>query len=897
MLGAWLKRTSLLARLLIVTGLVLTLTYPLIAWLFVASEVRIYRGLVTNQTQVAIQVLANSVGEQAVVGDYTLIEQILKARVSYGPYVAIRYRDHEGGLVSAQAPTLPPANPAWFRHIANLPETQMSQDVVVGGRRYGELQVSISHSRFLDRSWHDLLGQIGILGAAMLLIFGAIAFTLRSGMRPLVAATELARQLKRGEYGLVQTLPTHIAPEIQETIDTFNDAANREAWLAEFADITTRRTTRSRRMYEVLRLICGRLGLDAACLSYREPDGLLQIPAVFARLQRPEINTWKSLADEVAMRGRVLRDVLEDSHSAQAAYYLGLPAVIDTEITATLSFIHYGQMPKISRSQMELVELCAQWLGGVLAAELRERVIFDQKERVEAVLNNVLEAIVTFDEDMRILAFNPAAERIFGYAAAAMAGEQLCKLFPKSLPSLAGCDFQAEIEKLASGGARQGFGVRADESEFPLEISVSELRAKRERLYVAVIRDITERLAAEQAIRRSEARLRRAQRVAQMGEWEFASTRNELIWSKELYDIFGLPLNQEMSFERVISMIHPEDRDRLRDATQLALDDGGILEGEFRMTRVDGATRYISVFAEPSLDEQGKRTSLFGVLQDVTERKQAELKAHSALLDKLRAEARDRSKNEFLANMSHELRTPLNAIIGYSEMLAEDAHHAGNKSTLEDAKKIQTAGKHLLSLINEILDFSKIEAGHMELSLERFPVQAVIQEVSALLPPLLAKNRNRFTLLCDPQVGEMHADMTKLRQTLFNLLGNACKFTADGEVRLEVHRIEREQSPWIRLRISDTGIGMSREQQLKLFAPFTQANSSTTRKYGGTGLGLAISRRYCQMMGGDITVESELGKGANFDVILPAETPLAQKKETPNTNTATGKTIAVGTAV
>lgn len=893
MISAGLKRTSLLSRLLIVTGLVLTLTYPLIAWLFVASEVRIYRGLVANQAQVALQVLANSVGEQAVVGDYTLIEHMLKARVAYGPYVAFVYRDREGGRVLAQAPSLPPASPAWFRHIANLPDMEMSQDVVVGGRRYGELQVSISHSRFLDRSWHDLLGQMAILGGAMLLIFGAIALTLRSGMRPLVAATEMARQLKRGEYGLVQSLPSHIAPEIRETIDTFNDAANREAWLAEFADITTRRTTRSRRMYEVLCLICNRLGLDAACLSYREPDGLLQVPAVFARFQRPEINTWKSLADEVAMRGRTLRDVLEDSQSTQSAFYLGLPAVIDTEITATLSFIHYGQMPKISRSQMELVELCAQWLGGVLAAELRERVIFDQKERVEAVLNNVLEAIVTFDEDLRILAFNPAAERIFGYAAATVVGSQLCHLFPKVMPSLAGCDFQTEIDKLASGGVRQGFGLRADESEFPMEISVSELRAKRERLYVAVIRDITERLAAEQAIRRSEARLRRAQRVAQMGEWEYAPTRNELIWSKELYDIFGVALNQGMTFERVVGMVHPDDRDRLRDATRHALSHGSILEGEFRIIRVDGAMRYISLFAEPSLDAQGKRTSLFGVLQDVTERKQAELKAHSALLDKLRAESRDRSKNEFLANMSHELRTPLNAIIGYSEMLAEDAHHAGHKTTLDDAKKIQAAGKHLLSLINEILDFSKIEAGRMDLCLEQFPVYTVVQEVSALLPPLLAKNRNRFTLHCDPQAGEMHADMTKLRQTLFNLLGNACKFTEDGEVCLEVQRIEQETGPWIRLRISDTGIGMSREQQLKLFAPFTQANSSTTRKYGGTGLGLAISRRYCQMMGGDITVESELGKGARFEVMLPAQTPLAAKKEA-NTPATTSKACVAG---
>ena len=871
MLGAGLKRTSLLARLLLVTGFILLLIYPFIAWMFIASEVRLYRSLVANQAQVALQVLANAVGEQVVVGDYTIIEQMLKARVAHGPYATLDFRDRDGGRVSAQAPPVPQESPAWFRKLADLPVTPMTQDVITGGRRYGELQVSVNHNHFLNRAWRDLLEQFAIIGGGMLLLFAAVAFTLRNGMRPLVAATQLARQLKRGEYGVAPVLPMHIAPEIRETIETFNDAANREAWLAEFADITTRRSTRARRMQEVLQLICGRMGLDAACLSYRETDGLLQVPAVYAKRRRPEVHAWKSLADEVAVRGRMVRDTLHESESGLSAFYLGLPAPVDGETVAVLSFIHYGQMPDMSRSQFELVEICAQWIGGVLAAEVRERMMFDQKERVEAVLNNILEGIVTLDEEARILSFNPAAERIFAYPASRVIGKPLWQLFPKSLPGIVGADLLLDVEKIAGTGVRQGFGLRADDNEFPLEINISELRAKRQRLYVAVIRDITDRLAAEQALRRSEARLRRAQRVAQMGEWEYVPTRDQLFWSKELYDIFGVAPGLAMTFEQVVALLHPDDRTTLREATQRAMAKGTNLEGEFRVMRGD-EVRYVTLFAEPSLDEQGQRTSLFGVLQDITERKHAELKAHSALLDKLRAESRDRSKNEFLANMSHELRTPLNAIIGYSEMLEETARLSGHTATLEDAQKIQVAGQHLLSLINEVLDFSKMEAGHMELHIERFPVETVVREVTAMLTPLLTKNGNRFVLNCDPQIGEMVSDMTKVRQTLFNLLGNACKFTELGEVTLQVQRLQRERRTWILFCVRDTGIGMSPEQMQKLFAPFTQVNSSTTRRYGGTGLGLAISRRYCQMMGGDIEVESVLGQGSAFTVFLPAET-------------------------
>ncbi|HEX6656026.1 MAG TPA: ATP-binding protein [Candidatus Limnocylindria bacterium] len=223
-------------------------------------------------------------------------------------------------------------------------------------------------------------------------------------------------------------------------------------------------------------------------------------------------------------------------------------------------------------------------------------------------------------------------------------------------------------------------------------------------------------------------------------------------------------------------------------------------------------------------------------------------------------------KSQFLANMSHELRTPLNAIIGYSEMLQEEAEDLGEDAFLPDLQKINAAGKHLLGLINDILDLSKIEAGRMDLFLETFEVGQLVRDVEAIVQPLVEKNGNTLIVECPDDVGTMDADLTKVRQTLFNLLSNAAKFTDRGTITLAV---ARESDDWITFAVSDTGIGMTDEQLGRLFEAFSQAEASTRSKYGGTGLGLAISRAFCRMMGGDITVESVHGQGSTFTVRLP----------------------------
>ncbi len=283
------------------------------------------------------------------------------------------------------------------------------------------------------------------------------------------------------------------------------------------------------------------------------------------------------------------------------------------------------------------------------------------------------------------------------------------------------------------------------------------------------------------------------------------------------------------------------------------------LHGMGRRRRKDDSLVDVEVLGVPVIVD-GERVGLMGLYHDISE-----------LLEARReAEAANSAKSQFLANMSHELRTPLNAILGYSEMLQEEVEDLGPDEMISDLGKIHTAGKHLLSLINDVLDLSKIEAGKMELHPETFDVLQMIEEVATTVKPLATKNGNRLDVLRTNQLGTMHADLTKVRQMLLNLLSNACKFTENGNVTLTVEREHDHGRDTLVFQVSDTGIGMTPEQMEKLFEVFAQADSSIASKYGGTGLGLAITKRFCQLMGGDVQVESQPGEGSIFTVRLPA---------------------------
>jgi adenylate cyclase len=275
------------------------------------------------------------------------------------------------------------------------------------------------------------------------------------------------------------------------------------------------------------------------------------------------------------------------------------------------------------------------------------------------------------------------------------------------------------------------------------------------------------------------------------------------------------------------------------------------------------------------------------VYSDFTDIIQAKEELRIAKDEAMRA---NRAKSSFVANISHELRTPLNAIIGITEMLLEDAQEFGDEDQIEPLSRIGNAGKHLLHLINEILDLSKIEAGKIDMHLEDFDLNALIRDIQVTTEPLALTNRNQIKIDCPESIGTLHADQTRVRQIALNLIGNACKFTEDGTVLVSIESADFDHREGVIISIRDSGIGMSAEQMETLFQDFSQADSSTTKKYGGTGLGLAISRRFCRMMGGDITVTSEAGKGSTFRVWLPRKV-VENKSAVSTTDTDSGESL------
>jgi PAS domain S-box-containing protein len=560
-----------------------------------------------------------------------------------------------------------------------------------------------------------------------------------------------------------------------------------------------------------------------------------------------------------------------------------------------------GQVVGASKTVRDISEQVAanakiHELNSSLEAQVIQRT--SELRQLNVLLSNVLRsasevAIIATDCDGIIRVFNTGAERLLGYTAAEIIGQhspaifhlpeevaarslELTAQYGQAIEGFRVFVHQAELEVAAT---REWTYVRHDGSHVPVSLAVTAMRDEQGEIngYLGMALDLTKQKAAAAAIATARDQLLMAADVAELGVWSLNVADNTLSWNDRMFELYDQPLSLRdngLSYEHWYSRVHPDDVEMAANMLQQAVDSGGVYDPIFRVVRTDGQVRIVQAGAQLELDDKGAVLRITGINLDITA--QRELQAR--LLDaKEQADAASAAKSSFLANMSHEIRTPMNAVLGMLHLVQNTELSARQ---FDYISKAESASKSLLGLLNDILDYSKIEAGKLQLDIHTFELESLMRDLAVVLSGNQGSKDVEVMFDLDPQLpSALFGDRLRLQQVLINLAGNALKFTQHGQVIVRIEQLQRQtDSVRARIEISDTGIGISADQLERIFDGFTQAEASTTRRFGGTGLGLVISKRLVNLMGGELQISSEVGAGSRFwfdiDLGISQELPL-----------------------
>ena len=571
-------------------------------------------------------------------------------------------------------------------------------------------------------------------------------------------------------------------------------------------------------------------------------------------------------AQPVLMTDELFRQLVDSGEVASLgtppAAWLGIPLRTPSGVMGVLVVQHYTDSEAYSSADLEFLSS----VGGQIALAIERKRAEEELRQSNSILTAVIEgtsdSIFVKDLESRYLMMNPAAADFLNRPVEEILGKTDGELYPPETAR----QFALSDQKVTETGETEVFEGTAESAGLVRDYlcAKSVYRDLQGNIIglVGISHDITERKHAEEKLKQSEQQLAEAQRLAHIGSWNWDLTTDALTWSVELYRILGVePHDFDVSQSAfIVQLVHPDDRDLVYEAATNAITNKQQFDIHYRVTQPDGDERIVHSTGNVVFNEQGNAIRMFGTAQDVTERKQIETELKEARDVALESA---RLKSEFLANMSHEIRTPMNGVIGMTGLLLD------SELTIEQrdfAETIQSSGDALLTIINDILDFSKIEAGKLQFETLDFDLNNAVESAVELLAERAHEKRIELASLIDSDLPTaLRGDPGRLRQVLTNLIGNALKFTELGEVVVRARKeSENDDSVVVRFTISDTGIGIPAAAQAKLFHAFTQADGSTTRKYGGTGLGLAISKQLVELMGGEIGVNSVPGKGSTF---------------------------------